>query len=219
MAHRAGSRDRPNTREAVEQVLKLKPNIIELDLRLSKDDQLVCYHGNLLEVLGFYSSTRFKTAEQLSKKGIPRFSTLLPLITDSCDVFLDIKDYNIEPNQIFNAFAGVKWQRVYIGAKNAKYFQKFKSKPENFNFCSIYSFGFEGELKKLKKMGVDIIDLLPWMMTKKRADRIHNLNMNFSLSSLFEPELYLKKAVVLGAKWVSVYDVLFYRKLLASLYF
>ena len=217
MAHRAGSKERPNSREAVEQVLKLKPNIIELDVRLSKDDQLVCYHGNLLENLGLYSSTRHKTADQLSEKGIHRLSSLLPIINRSCDVFLDIKDYSISPRQIFGAFEGLKWKTAYIGARNPKYFEKFSSKPENFNFCRVHGFWIERELQKLKKLGVDIVDLLPWMMTEKRISKIHDLGMNFSLASPFEPRIYLKKAVDLGSKWISVYDVLFYRRLLASL--
>ena len=218
MAHRAGSRERPNSREAVEKVLKLKPNIIELDIRLSKDRQLVCYHGNMLEMLGFYSSTNFRTAEELRSRGVSSLSELLSLISSSCDVFLDIKDYGIKPRQIFSVIEGAKVPFVYIGARNAKYFGSFGSKPDNVSFCKIYSFGFERELYKFKKLGIDIVDLLPWMVTKKRADNIHRLRMNFSLSSLFEPELYLKAAAELGTRWISVYDIVFYRNLLTSLH-
>ena len=217
MAHRAGSRDHPNSREAVENVLKLKPHIIELDVRLSKDKQLVCYHGNILEMLGFYSSTNFKTADELSGKGIRRLSELLSIINGSCGVFLDIKDYNIKPSQIFRAFDGTRLPATYIGARNPNYFKTFRSKPDNFSFCKIYSFGFEHDLRKFKQLGIDIVDLLPWMVTRKRADKIHRMKMDFSLSSLFEPELYLKAAAELGTRWVSVYDVLFYRNLLAGL--
>ena len=217
MAHRAGSRVRPNSREAVENVLKLKPNIIELDIRLSKDRHLVCYHGNLLEMAGIYSSTNFRTADELERGGISTLSELLGIINGSCDVFLDIKDYRIMPRQIFGVLDGKKIPVVYIGARKEKYFSNFRSKPDNVNFCKIYSFGFERELRKLKKIGIDVVDLLPWMVTRKRAERIHGLRMNFSLSSLFEPELYLKAAAELGTRWVSVYDILFYRNLLASL--
>lgn len=217
MAHRAGSRDHPNSREAVEQVLKLKPNIIELDVRLSKDKQLVCYHGNVLETLGFYSSTNYKTADELQKKGVPTLSELLHVINGTCDVFLDIQDHRVKPRQIFKAFDGTRMPATYIGSRKAKYFENFISKPDNVHFCKIYTFGFDSELRKFKRLRIDVVDLFPWMITKKRTDKIHSMKMNFSLSSLFEPELYLRSAAELGTRWVSVYDVLFYRKLLASL--
>lgn len=213
MAHRAGSRLRPNSREAVQDVLALKPDIIELDVRLSKDNIPVCYHGNLLETFGFYSSTNYRSAQELSQRGIPMLSELANIIRGKVDVFLDIKDYRIQRNQIFESFDNVMPNILHIGARNLDYFRRFGDKPENVLFCRNFGFRFMPQLTDCRRRHVDVIEIAPGIPNKKTVTRIHDAGFDFAISPFMQRPGLISSAVSLGARWVNVYDVQYYRQL------
>ncbi len=211
MAHRAGSKAKPNTVEAVKEVLALKPDIIELDVRLSKDKVPVCYHGNILETLGFYSSTNFHNASVLQQRGISTLPQLANIIQGKVDVFLDIKDYRITRNHIFDSFNEVMPSTLHIGARNLDYFKRFGEKPENVLFCRNFGFRFMPQLTDCKRRHVDVVEVAPGLANKKTVSRIHEAGFDFAISPFMQMRPLISSAVSLGARWVNVYDVQFYR--------
>ncbi len=98
IAHRGASRERPeNTLAACERALEIGVDAIEVDLLLSKDQQLVVRHDDLLEVAGAWRYVHELTVEELQRVDvgggarIPRLEEVLERCYGRCPLILDLK--------------------------------------------------------------------------------------------------------------------------------
>ena len=103
VAHRGGKgHGRENDAETIRKVLKYKPDVIEVDVRKSKDGVLYCYHGSIplgIALAAFLYHFNFTWIQHL----IGRRDTLeniLAVIPDKIIVLLDLKDRRITGHEL-----------------------------------------------------------------------------------------------------------------------
>ncbi len=99
LAHMGGAaHGRENSIEAIQGALSYKPDIIEVDLRKSRDGVLYCHHGSIpfgYMVAHFYKYLPFTVIEFLARKR-DTLAEIFEAIPDTTTVFLDLKDKHID---------------------------------------------------------------------------------------------------------------------------
>ena len=119
-------------------------NIVELDVRKSKDGVLYCYHGTLLEYY-FYLKFPKDLSTVKRKYGVSSLTEVLQVIKSDKIIFLDIKDSNISKEDILKVFENRKFKEIMLGNKSTLYLSRFNEMPLEFVkiitgniFCNFY---------------------------------------------------------------------------------
>lgn len=98
IAHRGGKgHGRENDAETIQKTLIYKPDIIEIDVRKSKDGVLYCYHGSIplgVTAAQFFYHLNFKWIQHLAGKR-DTLGTVLRVIPEDTIALLDLKDKHI----------------------------------------------------------------------------------------------------------------------------
>ena len=129
LAHAGGSPKFPeNSVLAIEEGLKYHPDLVEIDVRMSIDGVLYCYHGpkmlypifHLFPFLPFWL-IRFLTRADTLEVCLSIFQG------KTTGVFLDFKQDNIHPNRIEALRKQFDIQNVWIGSRKLHFLKKFKN--------------------------------------------------------------------------------------------
>jgi len=109
MAHKGGTAyGRENALETVRTALGHKPDIIEVDVRKSRDGVLYCHHGSVpfgVFFATFFGLLSFKTIQRLVGKR-DTLADILAAIPDDTLIYLDLKDLWITATDLAPLVAG-----------------------------------------------------------------------------------------------------------------
>lgn len=198
---------KPNSAETVKQVMKYNPDIIELDLRSSRDGILYCYHGIppfvfLLKYLPFSAIRKLLNVDTLKN--------ILDEIDQKTIIFLDIKETSILANKI-DALFNKRKNKVWLASSTSvQYLSKLKHALEN-RYLYIYNFSFlffQRGLKKAKQSGINCFKISKWQCTEKNIRQIQQAGLQFTIHPLLIKEKEYKKLVgKFGSLWVAVDDM------------
>jgi glycerophosphoryl diester phosphodiesterase len=98
MAHGGGlGHGRENSLEAIREALKYNPDIIEVDVRRSRDGILYCHHGSIpfgVFAAQFFGFLSFRRIQQLIGK-IDLLQPVIEAVPPSVDIYLDLKSTDI----------------------------------------------------------------------------------------------------------------------------
>lgn len=184
MAWRGGfAHGKENTREVVVNSAKYNPDIIELDLRKSRDNVIFCYHGNSI-LAHFLKYLKFSTISKILS--VETLEQILEVIIDKdVVIYCDIKQKDISAedfNRIFNKF---DFNKIWIATYSMKYLGNLrKVLDERFDF--IYNFGFfrfgKG-LKMAQKTGVKAIQMFFWQCKKNNLQEVEREGLEYIVCS------------------------------------
>lgn len=161
-------------------------DIIELDLRKSKDGVLYCYHGTLPQYhFSLRFPMRFSTLQR--KYQVGRFIDILDVITRDKTVFLDIKDKNVTREDLENAFKGRHFKEVILGNKSPSFLRQYDPLPKNFVkilngniFCNFYN------SEKLRKEGFKYFEVVfPFQLNDRLVKRLQESGLELRCAGLF----------------------------------
>ncbi len=98
VAHRGGKvHGRENDAETIQRVLAYKPDIVEVDVRKSRDGILYCYHGSVpfgIIAASFFYHFSFRWIQRLVGKR-DTLQKILSVIPEETIVLLDLQDKHI----------------------------------------------------------------------------------------------------------------------------
>lgn len=198
---------RPNSVETIRQTIKYNPDIIELDLRSSRDGILYCHHGLfpfvlLLKYMSFSFVQKFIKVDTLQD--------ILNEIKETTIIFLDIKETGIPANRI-DAICSERKNKVWLASSTSlRYLSKLQHVLKN-KYRYIYNFSFlsfQRGLKKSKHSGIDCFKILKWQCTEKNIQQIRQAGMEFTIHPWLVKEKQYKKLVEkYGSLWVAVDDM------------
>lgn len=210
MAHAGGMEHGPeNSLQAVKACLKFKPDIIELDVRRSRDNILFCYHGFGIFVYFlayFLRYLQFTTIKKLFK--IDSLEEILEIVKQPAIIYLNLKDYNIRADQIDILHQQYRHLEFWLGMSDNKKVAELKKTLKNeYQFHCTWPniISFKQALKNSLKNDLHSIKLLPWQCTKKNL----NLVKAHKLDHIIEPIFITnKKFAELSKKHGSLYKCL-----------
>lgn len=191
---------KPNSLISIQQAVKLPVNIIELDIRKSRDGVLYCYHGGLFACLLKYLN--FKIIKKILS--VDRLVDILPVIPAQKIVFLDIKDSTITAVDLKSVFQQFNNHRFWLAAYNLKYLHHLKiNLGEEYRY--IYNFGFvflNRGIRLSKALGISVIKIFSWQCTDKNIEKINDAQLNFAIVESFVNKSKLDKLVAQhGSFW------------------
>ena len=186
--------------EYIKRATKEDYDIIELDVRKSKDDVLFCYHDSLFATLLRFLD--FKNVKKIIS--VNKLEDILKVIDVDKIVFLDIKDKDISTNDLDNVcckFNKEFWLAGYSLKQLAKFRQEFGDKYKYiYNFAFLF---FKIGLKKVVKAKIDAIKIFPWHYNKKNMDKLKNNNIAYALQEYIVSQKKLKQiAKKYGSLWL-----------------
>ncbi|MBX2866893.1 hypothetical protein KTR10_02985 [Candidatus Kaiserbacteria bacterium] len=157
--------------------------IIELDLRKSKDGVLYCLHGNLLEYSFLLQFPRIFSSLREQYKA-DSLADILEVISKDKIVFLDIKSTNITRDDLLHVFEGREFKEVILGNKSVSFLDRFTDMPESFTkilngniFCNFY------DVDKLAEKGFTYFEaVFPFQISNKAAHRVAKSGLMFRIS-------------------------------------
>jgi len=210
LAHAGGKGlGKENSLETVQESLKYKPDIIELDIRKSKDGVLYCYHGfpaiPFFLFAYFLKYLNFSMIKKLLK--VNALKEIISEIGNQAIIFLDIKDQRISANDI-DRLCGKCEKEVWLAAFSLKYLSRLKKELGN-KYSYIYNSSFlffEPGFKAAKQAGIDVFKVLPWQCSEKRIKRIQEAGMRHEIHALGSQKKYKKLVKKYGSLWLAVDD-------------
>lgn len=182
MAWRGGfAHGRGNTKAAILACAPFKPDIIELDIRKSKDAVIYCYHG-FIPLAYFLRFFKYRFIEKWLRA--ETLEELISAIPKGAIAYCDMKQKNISPSEFRKTFKGFHGE-VWIAAYSLNYIAKLKRSLKG-RFRFVYNFGlfhFARSIKKAKAAGVDIVQVFPWQWKPKYLKKIKKLGMAYGVCS------------------------------------
>ncbi len=181
-------------------------DIIELDLRKSKDGILYCYHGTFLE---YFFLLKFpNNFSDLQKRyKVDSLQEILSVISEDKKIFLDIKDKNITKDDLLSAFKDKKFKEIILGNRSISFLSKYDGMPTEFVkmfngniFCKFYN------LNKLRNKNYKYFEVVfPFQISKKLIRKVEENGLEFRCAGLgfFGKRGYWKKINEYSIKHIS----------------
>lgn len=194
---------KPNSSFLITESLKHNIDIIELDVRKSKDGILYCYHGGLSAFFLKYFSFQFLE----NKLQVEKLEDVLIKIKMGKIIFLDIKGKNIGSKdfQILSKYNLEFWLAGY----NLKYLNSLK-RDFGSKFSYIYNFSFfnfKRGLEKAKKFNIDTFKIFWWQCNDKNIELLKKNRIAYVIHPwLMSKEKYDKLLGKYGSLWVALDD-------------
>lgn len=215
MAHKDGDIfDKENTLNAINKSLKYNPDIIEIDVRKSKDNVLFLYHGNVLEYLfsNFYFNKDFNDLQK-NYSNLTTLNDAAKLINNKSTLFLHIFDKSITGKDLLNTLKDVNYKEIWVANFDLDYlidlnipkdWKKINNAP-----ISFYSLN----KKKILDSNINVIELNIWDFTGKNIKELRDKNIDIALAHTFLPKnYYLKKSKDNNALWIYDYNFVSLKK-------
>ncbi len=182
-------------------------DIIELDVRKSKDGILYCYHGTLIQ---YYTNLKIsKDFSEIKKRyGADALGEILDVISEEKGIFLDIKDTSITRKDVLDVFLNKKFKEVILGNRSTAYINnQFYDMPKGFVkilngniFCNLYN------LEKLTNRNYKYFEVVfPFQISREIIESVYKHGLEFRCAGLFfrNKESYWKKINKYNIKHVS----------------
>ena len=212
MAHAGGKKHgKENSVKSVKNCGRYKPDILELDLRKSRDGVLFCYHGfpdfPVFFLAYFLRFLKFKTIKKFLK--VDTLKEILDVVNWKTIVFLDIKQTNISGEEI-DGICGNYDLEFWLAFYKFNYFKFLKDDLED-SYKYIYNFGFVNfrrGFKKVKRYGVDAMKIFTWQCSEKNMKLLKDSNSAYTVQPLFTSRKRLKKLIrEHGSLWIALDDM------------
>lgn len=206
MFHGASSAyGRPNSRAAIQKALQYQPDIIELDVRESRDGVLYCYHG--FEPLSFF--LKWFSWKHIQKYlPVDSLQTILEVVPETTIIFLDIKQ-RVTPKALRH-FCKNNSHRMWIASRSISYLRLLRqSLGENPQY--IYNAGFiflNRGLRQIQPLRLSAIKLFGWQVNAKNIEKLAVLEIPHTISPFFITSKRFKKLLQkYGSVWVASDDL------------
>lgn len=131
IAHRGGkAHGRENDVETIQRTLAYKPDIVEVDVRKSRDGVLYCYHGSIpfgITAAQFFYHFNFYWIQRLAGKR-DTLGAVLRVIPEDTIALLDLKDKHISAQDLL-PFIGER-ENVWIETTSERHMQLLRQEFE-----------------------------------------------------------------------------------------
>lgn len=163
-------------------------DIIEIDVRKSKDGVLWCYHGKFFQ---YHFSLRkpLYFSEIKEKYNANTLEEVFEVIPEDKILYLDIKDATVTINDILKILKGKKFKEIIIGkiSVSTAFLDKFTDLPEGFVkimngniFAPFYN------LEKLKAKKYKYFEVVfPFQVRKELVKKVFDCGLEFKCCDLF----------------------------------
>lgn len=221
MAHAGGKKHgKENSVKAVKSCGKYKPDILELDLRKSRDGVLFCYHGfpdfPVFLLAYFLRFFRFEIIKKFLK--VDTLKDVLDAVDWKAIVFLDIKQTNISGEEIDHICGRYK-MKFWLAFYKFRYFKLLEEDLDD-SYQYIYNFGFmnfKRGLKKVQKYGLRAMKVFSWQCSAKNMRMLKDSNSAYTVQPMFASRKKMKKLInKYGSLWIALDDMSKPEKLLRS---
>lgn len=164
--HAGGKKTAPeNSLKAFKKAIELKADFIELDLRFSKDNEVVIIHDpDTLNSTGVPGLVKDKTLQQLKRleigegEAIPTFREVLELIDNKIRLLLHINAPNIE-KPIINLLREYNYlEKTLVSCMIHKYLFKYRLLEPNLKLAALVNFHYEEDNHPSWKIRKKFID-------------------------------------------------------------
>lgn len=186
LAHMGGSAHGPeNSRAAITACLKFHPDILEVDVRKSRDGVLFCRHGSV--PLGIVFWTLFPALPfSLIRKMLPQVSTLeeiAAMIPENSMLYIDTKDSSINGEDLRRALTHCKGRAIWIAAYSVQHLANIRSELGN-NYIFVLNrptFFLNHALATCENI-VDIFQVFIWDYNPATLHKIAGAGYGYHLS-------------------------------------
>ncbi len=192
LAHRCGEENWywDNSLDSIKESLNLWYDIIELDVRKSKDWVLYCYHWNVLEILFPDVFLKYKSFETLKRtKNIITLETALDLIQDKAIIFLDIKEKQIISDDIYEIVKWRKFKWLYLSwifsVKKLLEFKKITEKISNSSLVYVNMNPLKLNYKNLSKRWISKVQCFYRNLNEKIYRNLLRYKIEVAITPLF----------------------------------
>lgn len=194
IAHRGGRYWKGKNFSYICEAIAQGADMIELDIKQRKDKEYIVKHSYLSITQGTLKNALEKV------KNIP--------------IYLDIKDYSIDPNDLINFVRSKTKNLIIVGSFSQEILKKIDSKKKVIISYHIYSPWYDENLAK--EIKADWIILWNYNVAKRKFKEINKQGMKIAPAGNL---LYTKQAKYLkdGANAVFVYDVGKFKKAFKNL--
>lgn len=162
-------------------------NILEIDIRKSKEGILYCYHGNLFEYYVLLHFFKRPMAYLRKKYKVNTLAAILDVVDEQKMLFLDLKEKSITREDILEHFANRTFKEVMLANKSPRFLDRFHDMPtyfvKRFNgniFCTFYN------LEKLKRRGFKYFEaVFPFQVNERIMKKVQTAGMEFCFTGMF----------------------------------
>jgi hypothetical protein len=192
---------KPNSLAAIKAAIKYASDIIELDVRKSRDDILYCYHGGFLAVLLKYF--RFQTIKKLV--GVDSLEEILSIIPKDKIIFLDIKEQNINSGDLEKICAKYP-NEFWLAAYSLSYLNKLrKNLGNNYQYVCNFSFLFLNfGMKRMKRNYINIFKIFWWQCSDENINKIKKYELAYTIQEKFcSQKRHDELARKYGSLWIA----------------
>lgn len=188
MAHGGGlGHGRENSLEAIREALKYNPDIVEIDIRKSRDGVLYCHHGSIpfgvlaAQVFGFLPFTQ--TQRFIGK--LDTLESVISIVPSTTDIYLDIKSSNITSADLQPLIVGRR--NIWVTAYSISHLAKLRSGlGEGFVYVLNRPFAFVRLQDIIKLIGlVDVVYLFRWQWSHVLISEIESNGIACHLAHWF----------------------------------
>ena len=195
---------RPNSVESITGALKHNLDIIELDIRKSKDGILFCHHWSR-----FVWTLKYLNFRLIKEKfKVNTLEEVLNVIPTKKIIFLDIKDKQITAEDLKKVCEKYD-QEYWLASCNLQYLGQLKSVLNNYKF--VYNFGFlffKQGIQASKAQGINIIKLFRWQLKTNLKSHLLQSGLQFNIHPWFlNTKQYLETVEKYGSVWVAYDDL------------
>ena len=183
IAHQGGEYWEENNFSYIENSIKEGANIIELDIRLKKEEYVIKHF--------WFSKNQGKLSNALTK-------------VNNASLYIDIKDEKINPNDLIKYIRKTNNNKIIIGSFKTKILKKIeKDKNITINY---HCFSFLCSIKKAKELDADWINPVSYFITKNKIKEIQDNGFKFVPAGNEDYKKQLKY-IELGAYATSTYKI------------
>ena len=176
MVHAGGrAHGRENSKEAVLDSIEFNPDLIELDIRRSKDDVLYCYHGfpavPMFFLAHFFKYFSFATIRRWLH--VNTLEEILSAVKKPSAFYLDIKNDHLA-RHLDNLCVQFPQHNFWLASYDPERIRRWKQSL-NGRYVYVYNFSFwnfKKGLERAKEIKLDAFKLFPWQCTPAHVEQM-----------------------------------------------
>jgi len=218
IAHRGASFYEPeNSISAVKKALELRSDMIEVDVRITKDNEIIVIHDAIVDRTtdgtGYIKYMELRDIKKLrinKKEKIPTLQEIIDLIKGKCKLNIEIKEYKavdkilkiIKDNNIND--------EVLISSFNEKILKHIKEKDSRIKTGYLFRRPTPFYINIAKRSKIDYIHPYYPVITKRLINRAHKNGIKVNVWTIKNRESALK-AKEIGVDGLITNDPLLYK--------
>lgn len=205
LAHRGGEQfGKEHSPEVIYESLRRGYDLIELDVRKSRDGVLYCYHGNFLEfVMASLFLKKYSFDELVRRKKVHALGELVNIVGTRADIFLDVKEDEITRQDLLSIFRGKNYRNVYVARTSLSYLQGLGDLPKRWKKVQNAELAMRPDVQRLKEAGVAVFEGFFWSATRENITLLKRNGMNYALATWFLPKgIYCALSKKYTMEWI-----------------